>query len=318
MSRRLPPLNALRAFEAAARHLSFTKAADELNVTQGAVSHQVQGLEERLGVELFHRFNRRLALTDAGRAYLPAIGEAFDRIALATRQLGEKQDSGPLTVTVLPSFAAKWLLPRLPRFRQRHPEIEILLSANPRTVDLQRDEADVAIRFGRGEYPGLAKTELMGDAMFPVCAPTLPTPERPLDKPQDVLQHTLLHDELGNLEGGVNWEQWARLMNLTEGDWKRGPFYSDSSFVVLAAIAGQGVALARQALAIDDLAAGRLVRPFSKSVPVTIKYWVVTTTGKANWPKVQRFRDWLVEEVKNQPALPPALDEVRAASNKGA
>lgn len=313
MQRRLPPLNALRAFEAAARHRSFTKAAGELHVTQGAISHQVQALEARLGITLFHRFNRRLELTDAGRAYLPAIGEAFDRIALATRQLSERQDSGPLTVSVLPSFAAKWLLPRLPHFRARHPEIEILLSANQRPVDLLRDEADVAIRFGRGPYPGLATTELMGDAMFPVCAPGLPSRERPLRRPEDLLHHTLLHDEVSDLEGGLDWARWAQASGLSTLDVKRGPLFSDSSFVVLAAIAGQGVALARQALAIDDLAAGRLVRPFGKPTPVAIRYWLVTAPGKANWPKIRALRDWLLQEVAAQPALPPALDEAAAA-----
>ncbi|HIP78843.1 MAG TPA: LysR family transcriptional regulator, partial [Kiloniellaceae bacterium] len=173
MSRKLPPLKALRAFEAAARHLSFTQAASELNVTQAAISHQVKLLEEHLGLQLFRRLNRRLVLTEAGQIYLPVLRDAFDRIAAGTSQLFKDDDSGPLTVSVLPSLAAKWLLPRMPRFRDRHPDIDVMISANNKLVDFADDSVEMAIRYGAGNYPGLQVDLLLSDEVFPVCSPAL-------------------------------------------------------------------------------------------------------------------------------------------------
>lgn len=311
MARRLPNLNALKAFEAAARHLSFTQAASELNVTQGAISHQVQALEESLGVLLFRRMNRRLALTDAGRAYLPALSEAFDRIAGATLRLKAEEETGQLTVTVLPSFAARWLLPRISRFRQIAPEIDVMISSRQQLVDLTREPVDAAIRFGlgQGRYPELTETFLMGDEIFPIMAPALRDGRPPPRIPADLKDYPLLHDEVGDMEPAVDWRRWLALAGVEGVDWRRGSSFTDSAFGVMAAIAGEGVALGRRSLCLEDLASGRLVRPFGPAVALKQTYRLLTTREKARWPKLQRFRQWLLDEVAAEPPLPPALDE---------
>lgn len=316
--RRLPNLNALKAFEAAARHLSFTKAAAELNVTQGAVSHQVQALEEQLGLLLFKRMNRRLALTEAGKGYLPALGEAFDRIAEATRRLGRDRSAGPLKLSTMPSFASRWLLPRLAKLRRVAPELELMISATPALVDLHDDQFDLVIRFGVGSYPDLAETFLMGDAVMPVCAPALL--ERPpgLRAPEDLAQYTLLHDEVGPREQGVDWQRWLAAAGVKGIDVKRGPIFSDSSFVVQAAIAGEGIGLGRLSLCLDDIVSGRLVQPFGPVVPVTMTYRLLTTPEKAAWPKVERFRAWILAEIAALPPLPPSADVAGPPRRKAA
>ncbi len=309
MSRRLPSLNALKAFEAAARHLSFTKAAEELNVTQGAISHQVQGLEESLGLQLFRRMNRSMALTDAGRAYLPALSEAFDRIAGATEQLKAQEETGQLTVTVLPSFAARWLLPRLGRFRQIAPDIDVMVSSRQQLVDLTREPVDAAIRFGMGQgrYPALEETLLLGDEILPVMAPSLRDGRPPPRRPEDLKDYPLLHDEVGDMEPAVDWRRWLLLAGVDCVDWRRGSAFTDSAFGVMAAIAGEGVALARRTLCLEDLVAGRLVQPFGPSVPLKQTYRLLVTREKAQWPKIRRFRQWLLDEVAAQPDCPPPL-----------
>jgi LysR family glycine cleavage system transcriptional activator len=194
MGRRLPPLNAVRAFEAAARHLSFTRAADELNVTQAAVSHQVKGLEDRLGVQLFRRLNRGLLLTDAGGLYMRELEDILDRLEQATERLRSSEAAGLLTVSTGTSFAAKWLVPRLRRFRDRRPDIDVRIDADDALTDFRRDNVDIAIRYGRGVYPGLSSTPLLQDIVFPVCSPTLIDAAHPLRAPEDLKHHTLLHD----------------------------------------------------------------------------------------------------------------------------
>ena len=318
VDRRLPNLNALKAFEAAARHLSFTRAAAELNVTQGAVSHQVQALEEQLGLLLFRRMNRRLALTEAGKSYLPALGEAFDRIAEATRRLGRDPSAGPLKLSTMPSFASRWLLPRLPRLRKAAPELEIMISATPALVDLRDDQFDVVVRFGIGHYPDLHETFLMGDAVVPVCAPALLTRPPGLRRPEDLQHYTLLHDEVGPREQGVDWARWLAIAGIQGIDVKRGPTFSDSSFVVQAAIAGEGVGLGRLSLCHDDLVAGRLVQPFGPIAPIPMTYRLLTTPEKARWSKVERFREWLLAEIAALPPLPPAVDAPRQPRRKDA
>ncbi len=295
MARRLPPLNAIRAFEAAARHLSFTKAAEELFVTQAAISHQIKGLEESLGVQLFRRFNRRLMLTDAGQAYLPPLREAFDQIASATNLLCAAEATGSLKVSVLPSFAAKWLLPRLSRFRERHPDIDVLVSANNELADFSRDEVDIAIRYGWGDYPGLVVEHFMDDVVFPVCSPKLLASGPPLKQPADLKHHTLLHDPTTSKES-KDWDSWLKIAGVTGVDTSRGPGFTDASMVLQAAIEGQGVALGRSALMGNDLDAGRLVQPFGPSVPSQFRYFIVFPPSGAERPKVTAFRDWLFEE----------------------
>lgn len=303
--RRLPNLNALRAFEAAARHLSFTKAAEELSVTQGAVSHQVAVLEAQLGLQLFERENRRLRLTEAGRQYLPNLTEAFDRIALATQELKSEESEGQLRVTVMPSFAQMWLIPRLRRFRQRAPEIDVMVLASETLVDFSREPMDLAIRFGLGRYPGLRSERLMDDAMLPVCAPSLV--ERPpgLKRPEDLAHYALLHDDAGEDNHLLDWAYWLKAAGVSGVDPRRGPQFNTSSFVLMSAIAGEGVALGRLRLCQDELVAGRLVQPFGPVLTLERSYWLVTTREKARWPKVESFMAWLREEAAQQPAWPP-------------
>jgi LysR family glycine cleavage system transcriptional activator len=296
MARRLPPLNAIRAFEAAARHLSFTKAAEELFVTQAAISHQIKALEAALGLQLFRRFNRRLMLTDAGQAYLPPLREALDGIAAATERLRAAEQTGSLKVSVLPSFAAKWLLPRLSRFRERHPEIDVLVSASNALVDFAREEADIAIRYGFGRYPGLEVEFLMGDRIFPVCSPKLLETGPPLRGPADLRHHTLLHDADALADESESWRVWLEAAGVSGVDPSRGPGFSDSSMLLQAAVDGQGVALGRSALAALDLEAGRLVQPFGPSIPSNLSYFIVTQRGAGERPKVRLFHDWLLEE----------------------
>ena len=295
MFRSLPPLNALRAFEAAARHLSFTRAADELAVTQAAVSHQVKTLEEWLGLKLFQRENRTIYLTREGQTSLPAVRQALDTVAEATRRLVESDAQGPLTVSVLPSFAAKWLLPRLGAFRAANPEIDVLLSASNHLVDFERDDVDLGIRFGLGDYPGLRSDKLMDDEAAPLCSPKLLAGPQPLRRPQDLKHHTLLHDETPSLD---DWGAWAAAAGVPELRTDAGPGFSDASMALEAAAAGEGVAMGRLSLARADLRSGRLVEPFGPRLPCRFAYYLVCARSQAERPKIKRFRQWLLAEIE--------------------
>ncbi len=297
MSRRLPPLNALRAFEAAARNLSFTRAADELFVTQAAISHQVKALEEYLGITLFRRYNRRLELTEAGRAYLPGLRDAFDQIDLATKRLTPRSENRSLKISVLPSFAAKWLMPRLAGFQSRHPDIDVLVSASDGLVDFVHDDFDLALRYGPGIYPGLQTDFLMGDQVFPVCSPRLLDGEHPLRRPVDLRHHTLLHDNMGRQDETMQeWAYWLREAGIEDVDYERGPAFSHLSMVLSAAIDGQGVALGRLSLAVEDISAGHLVCPFGPILETAYSTYMVAPYNTADLPKVCRFREWVLEE----------------------
>ena len=293
---RLPPLNALRTFEAAARHLSFTRAAAELHVTQAAVSHQIKGLEDWLGVPLFRRMNRRLLLTAEGQQYLVSVRTAFDELGAGTQRLLAGERQGVLTVSVIPSFAARWLVPRLGRFRDAHPEIDLRLAATLQNVDFTRDDVDVGIRYGAGRYPELHATFVMQEAYFPVCAPALLDGNHPLRQPADLCHYTLLHDEPAPGEPNPGWKDWLKAAGATGVRWDRGPLFGDASMMIQAAITGQGVALGRSTLVVDDLAAGRLVAPFSLSLPAAYAYWMVCPKQYADRPKIVAFRDWLLRE----------------------
>ena len=291
MSRRLPPLNALRAFEAAARHLSFTLAAAELNVTQAAVSHQVRGLEDWLGLPLFRRLARALVLTEAGQLLYPEVHEALERLAAVVNRVQRQDQEGVLTVTTMDSFAVSWLVPRLGRFRQAHPDIDVRLMMADRMVDLAREGVDVGIRYGRGPWPGLTVTHLRDEELFPVCAPALLEKGRPLRKPEDLADFTLLHDEMP-----LDWRDWLAAVGCTSVNAERGPGYSHSNLVLLAAKAGEGVALGRSVMVADDLAEGRLVRPFAFGLPAPQAYYLVCVEGTEARPKIAAFRQWLMAE----------------------
>ena len=293
MARRIPPLTALRTFEAAGRHLSFTKAADELHVTQAAVSHQVKSLEEYLGLKLFRHLNRTLLLTDAGQLYLPPLTDAFEGIDRATHRLRRQLGRAPLTVSVLPSFAAGWLVPRLGRFRQRCPDVDLRIDPTEVLTDFRRDDVDLGIRYGRGSYPGLRADRLMREEFFPVCSPRLLEGSIPLRDPADLVHHTLLHDE-----ATVDWRTWLLAAGVEGVDAERGITVTDSSMLLRAAIAGQGVALARSVLAADEIASGRLVRPFDVDVPAEFAYYLVYPEESADRPAVAAFREWILEEAR--------------------
>lgn len=291
--RRLPSLNALKAFEAAARHESFTRAAKELCVTPGAVSHQVKALEAALGLALFRRERQRLVLTEAGRAYLDVVRDAFDRLAGGTERLLQRQKAGVLTVTTSPNFAAKWLVNRLGNFAEAHPEIDLRISASLQHVDLALGEVDLAVRHGDGQWPGLSVTRLAAEELFPVCSPALLRGRNALRNPVDLKQHTLLH-----LDDRRDWLKWLGAAGVADADLTRGAVFNQASMAIDAAIDGQGVALARTALATGDLRNGRLVRPFALALPVSYAYWIVCPRAAAELPKVASFRRWLLAQAE--------------------
>lgn len=298
MNRRLPPLNALRAFEAAARHLSLSRAAEELHVTPAAVSHQVKALEEALGVKLFRRVSRGLALSAAGQALLPPLSEGFDRLLEGVDEVRRADERRPLTVSVAPSFGAKWLVPRLERLREAHPDLDVRIDANPRVVDLEREDIDVALRYGPGDYPGLHVEHLMSDEVVPVCAPQLVHGEHPLREPADLAHHVLLHHEqpLGD-QSYPDWRMWLLAAGVQGVDASRGPRFTIATMALQAAQDAQGVALIGRALVARDVAAGRLVQPFQGvGVPLRFAYWVVSPPRNAQLPRVKAFREWLHRE----------------------
>jgi LysR family transcriptional regulator, glycine cleavage system transcriptional activator len=300
MPERLPPLNALRTFEAAARHLSFTAAAEELCVTAAAVSHQIRSLEDHLGTELFHRSGRALALTEAGMLLLPDVREAFALLINATRGLRRHAFAGPLTVAVPPSFAAKWLVPRLSRFRARCPDIEVALVSSSELVDFGREDVDLAIRYGTGVYPGLHNEVLTATEFFPVCSPKLAQGPPPLIAPDDLRHVVLLHDEVPSALPMVpSWETWLKAAGVAGVDATQGPRFNTSFFTLEMALSGMGVALAQSTLVSADLAEGRLIRLFTISISVDLSFFLVAPPATFEKPKVKAFRDWLHEEMGN-------------------
>lgn len=300
MSRPLPPLNSLRAFEAAARHLSFTKAAEELHVTPAAVSQQIKLLEEHCGTKLFRRLTRALMLTDAGQAALPPLREGFDKLAEAVDRLRSHDRGGILTVSVPPSFGAKWLVHRLDRLNAAHPEFDVRIDATDTLVDFSDAGVDIALRYGRGTYPGLHAEHLMPEVAFPVCSPALLEGEHPLRAPEDLSHHTLLHVQWKmEHEAAPNWRMWLRAAGIEGIDAERGPRFTIEGMTVQAAIEGQGVALASGSLVSDDLKAGRLVRPFGPTIceATAFSYYLVYPQANAESPKVKAFRDWIMAEI---------------------
>jgi LysR family glycine cleavage system transcriptional activator len=305
LNRRLPPLNSLRAFESAARHLSFKKAADELHVTPAAISQQIRTLEEHCGVTLFHRLTRALRLTEAGQAALPPLREGFDRLAEAAEAMRAPGTAGVLTVSVAPSFGAKWLVPRLDRFRSAHPEFDIRIDATDALAKFAGDGVDVALRYGRGAYRNLHADLLMPEVAFPVCSPRLLERGPPLRQPEDLRHYTLLHVQWKMEDDAApNWRMWLRAAGVTGVNAERGPRFSADSMTVEAAVEGQGVALASGALVEGDLRAGRLVRPFPPSVcqETAFSYYLVYPEARAQETKVTAFRDWVLAEVRDSQA----------------
>ena len=295
MSARLPPLTALRAFEAAARLESFSRAADEIHVTHGAVSHQVKALEEFVGVALFARNGRRVALTAAGRAFGERVRAALRDIANAAEAIGRRTSENRLTVSMLPSFAARWLMPRLGRFMELHPDIVVNVHASLALADFARDEVDMAIRFGRGGWANVAFEKFMDDERFPVANPRLNGGRLPL-RPADLARYTLLSTD------DEPWMPWFRATGLKLAE-PRSPNFNDASMMIQAAIDGRGIAFARRSIAEGDLAAGHLVRLFDISVPAEESYYLVWPKGPPS-AKVAAFRDWMFSEKDAPPGGP--------------
>ena len=298
MTARLPSLNGLRAFEAAARHLSFTQAASELNVTQTAISHQIKRLEEELGVRLFVRQNRALTLTPEAKDYLPGIRAAFNDMRLATDRLLRKDDDHVLTVSTLASLAAKWLLPRLSAFQEAHPGIDVRITTSASLVDFKSGDVDAPIRYGRGQWPGVRAEWLMADELFPVCSPALANGNKPLKCPEDLRDHVLLHTSNANSD---DWRLWLTAAGLPTNISKQPDVTFDLIFMtVQAAIDGVGVAMGRTAYVQDDIAKGRLLVPFKIALPTDAGFYLVSPQGRADSPKLSAFRQWLLASAQSK------------------
>ncbi len=297
--KRLPPLTSLRAFAVAAKHLSLTRAATELGVTPGAVSQQIKQLEDHLDCALFRRGGRGLALTAEGRACLPGLIEGFDRLRNALEAIPRPGQRDALTVSVAPSFAAKWLVPRLDRFGARHPQIDVRISATMELVDFDENDIDCAIRDGAGRYPGLTIEKLMDETVMPVCSPQLAKRGNALRSLADLERYTLLHDSSPDQDPSCpDWGMWLKAAGVDGVDARRGLHFNQSSLVIEAAISGRGVALAKGSLAHGDLRAGRLMALFDFRQPIKFAYFFVAPPSRSGSDKVQVFRHWLKAEVE--------------------
>ena len=307
MHQHLPPLTALRAFEAAARHLSFSKAAEELYVTTAAISHQIKGLEDYLGAQLFHRLNRGLELTEIGKAGLPKLREGFANLALGVQEMRGEAKSNAFRVAVTPSFASKWLVPRLQRFAAAHPAIDLRIiasmdvmdAASPASDIFRNDDIDVAIQFGKGHYPDCRVDRLFSVCAVPLCSPRLLQGKHPLRHPEDLRHHTLLHDDTA-YDGHPDWDDWLKIAGVQGVDTARGLHFNHVSLALESAIDGQGVALSLKPLAMVDIAAGRLVMPFDIILPLPYAYYVISPEASAEQPEIVAFRTWLLEEAQQE------------------
>ncbi|AOO83573.1 transcriptional regulator GcvA [Bosea vaviloviae] len=296
--RQLPPLTSLRAFEAAARHLNYERAGDELAVTASAVGQQVKTLETWLRRPLFVRLpSKGIALTGIGQRYAASISQLLDQLDEATARALRPDVSNVLTVSTMPSFALSWLIPRLGSLKQRHPELEVRISVSLHLTDFAREDVDVAVRYGPGGYQGLHSELLMAESFFPVCnAALLNDPARPLRQPSDLRHHTLLHEHVEGIPDYVTWPKWLAFVGVHDIDAMHGPRFSHTFLALQAAASGQGIALATSALIGDYLDAGRLVRPFPQQLQSSFQYYVVCPEASAERPAIAAFRSWIREE----------------------
>ncbi len=295
--RRLPPLNSLRAFESAARWLSFSKAAEELFVTPAAISQQIKQLEDFLGLALFHRMTRAVRLTDEARTVLPLLTEGFDKLAEAVDHLSQDQESGVLTVSSAPTFAQKWLLPRLTGFTDAYPEIDLRLDASLLSRDFERDGIDIGIRLGLGDYPGMHVERVFGEQVSVVCSPKLLSGEPALRTPADLTHFRLLHVDWGQFSVPLpDWQMWTTAAGLENVPLKYGPTFTVENMAIEAAISGNGVALVSNFAVEDELKAGRLVRPFDLVLKAGFSYWLVCPHAHMRRAKVKAFFAWVLEE----------------------
>ncbi len=295
MARRLPPLSALRPFEAAARLESFSRAAEELHLTHGAVSHQVRALEEHLGAPLFSRHGKRVALTAVGRLFAGRIRGALGEIAQAAQAVSAGGRENRLTVSVLPSFASRWLMPRLIRFMDAQPKLEVNVLASTALANFAAEEIDLAIRFGNGPWTGLVCESFLDDEYFPVASPKLLRGKKPKE-PKDLLRMRVMRDDPGGDRD--YWRPWFAAVGVAIDAPLEGPFFNDSTYTLQAAARGEGVALARRSIVGEDLERGTLVRLFKVAVPSRERYWFVSPKETANAPKVKAFREWIKAELR--------------------
>ncbi|MBN8445793.1 MAG: transcriptional regulator GcvA [Gammaproteobacteria bacterium] len=295
MARRLPPLNALKAFETAARHLSFTKAAEEMFVTQAAISHQIKALEDHLGLKLFMRKNRSLLLTEEGQGYFLDIKEIFLQLHEATEKLLARGAKGALTVSLPPSFAIQWLVPRLSLFSDLNPDIDVRIRAVDSDEGSLTDDVDVAIYYGRGSWRNLHADKLHTEYLVPVCSPMLLNRSKPLGEAADLRFHTLLHD--GTRDA---WKSWFTSQGFKHFNVNQGPIFSHSAMVLQAAIHGQGVALAHNVLARPDINSGRLIVPFNHVLQSKDAYYLVCRDNQTELGKIAAFRQWMIDLVERE------------------
>ncbi len=295
--RKLPPLNSMRAFEAAARWLSFAKAAEELHVTPAAISQQIKQLEDYLGATLFHRMTRAIRLTEEARAVLPLMTAGFDNLAEAIERLSQEEETGRLTVSTTPTFAAKWLLQRLPDFSDKYPDIDLRLDATLVPREFDRDDIDIGVRLSLGEYPGLHVSRIFDEDFSPVCSPGLLAGAKPLDKPEDLKNHRLLHVDWGYLKNAMpDWRMWGKVVGIEGLDLEHGPHFTVESMCIEAAINGSGVALVSHHAVEQDIKSGRLVRPFNLVLQADFSYWLVCPPEYLRRKKVKVFCDWLLQQ----------------------
>jgi LysR family glycine cleavage system transcriptional activator len=300
VKRRLPPLNALRAFEAAARHQSFSAAAEELHVTHGAISHQVKALEAWLGMPLFERLTRAVRLTEAGSAYRPVIEGAFNQIDAATRGLAHARIDAPLHVTTTPAFAVRWLAPRLGRLWREHPDLDLRLHEAPWLTDVNplSGDTDLVVRIGAAGGAGIESMPLMPGTVTPMCSPRLLEGGPPVERPEDLLAYGLLHSH-----GYRPWQDWFERFGVGDADVAHGPIFDDTNLAYSAALAGQGVGLLHTALTVDEIAAGQLVQPFDAEAQDDMGYYIAYAAASRDEARVARFRDWLLAGVDSQHSL---------------
>tara|TARA_B100000614_G_scaffold253228_1_gene266898 strand:- start:2298 stop:3197 length:900 start_codon:yes stop_codon:yes gene_type:complete len=298
MQRRLPPLNALKAFEAAARHLSFTRAADELFVTQAAVSHQIKALEDFLSLKLFIRRNRTLLLTEEGQGYFLELKDIFKNLQDATERLLARGSKGAITVATPPSFASQWLVPRISQFSQLFPDIDVRLKAIDFDEGFLTDDIDVAIYYGRGRWNGIQADKLHTEFLTPLCSPSLFQGSKPLNTLSDLKHHVLLHDSSRAI-----WKMWLQHFKVAGVNVNQGPVFSHSMMVNQAAALGQGIALGNSVLAKPELDAGRLIMPFEEKLESRDAYYLVYHEGQGESGKIAAFREWVINLVKEEQAF---------------
>ena len=299
MPRRLYPLNALRVFEASARNLSFKKASEELSVTAAAVSHQVKGLEEFLGLPLFRRMPRGLLLTDTGQLLLSELSEVFQSLDRAMERVIESDSRGALTLSVAPTFAVMWLIPRLQKFYALHPDLDVRISTGLSLIDFHRDDFDAAIRLGSGQWLGLEAIELFDETVTPMCSPRLLEGPDAIRSPDDLSKHVLLHNHSMDYDPEApTWETWLQAAGATGVDASRGTHFSLPDHGLQAAIDGAGIVLGWRSLSAKDVAAGRVVEPFDVALPLGSSFYLVYPEAHSLRPHIAALRDWLKMELR--------------------